>query len=407
MLSPEHVRVRKQGGELKLLGLDRELEARAVALAREVSDIAREHVGHAREDVVRAWLDIECAPRERRLLSGLMKLAEDGSEFEMPEGVDPPALRSEIFLEAAARRRGDDPTAFDRATLVTELAERRGTTTEALEAALFADLRGAHRLVRCALPAPEALVDRYREAQVQAVLLRAVRVVADVSCASPDAYRQLFRKLKFRRLLHRIEPLEGGGYRITIDGPFSLFQGVAKYGLELALVLPALEACSSLDLEAEVRWSERSRSLKFRHRGGAKSARNDASLGLRSEVTELVEAIRGLGAGWEASPAERIFDLPGVGVCVPDLRLVRSRDGADVFVEVLGYWSRGAVWKRVELAERGLGERLLFCVSSRLRVSEEVLGDSDSAALYVYKGKMNPQALIRKAEEIARGPRGK
>src|SRR5688500_11612756 len=49
MLSPEHVRVRRQGGELKLLGLDSELEARAVALAREVSDIAREHVGKARE----------------------------------------------------------------------------------------------------------------------------------------------------------------------------------------------------------------------------------------------------------------------------------------------------------------------------------------------------------------------
>jgi uncharacterized protein len=407
MLSPEHVRVRRQGGELKLLGLDSELEARAVALAREVSEIAREHVGKAREDVVRAWLDIECAPRERRLLSGLMKLAEDGSEFEMPEGVDPPALRSEILLEAATRRRADDPNAFDRTALVTELAERRGMTSEALEAALFADLRGAHRLVRCSLPAPEALVDRYREAQVQAVLLRAVRVVADVRCTSPDAYRELFRKLKFRRLLHRIEPLEGGGYRITIDGPFSLFQGVAKYGLELALVLPALEACASLDIEAEVRWSERSRSLKFRHRGGAKSASNDASLGLRSEVVELVEAIRALAAGWEASPGERIFDLPGVGVCVPDLRLVRIRDGADVFVEVLGYWSRATVWKRIELAERGLGEKILFCVSSRLRVSEEVLDESDSAALYVYKGKMNPQALIRKAEELVGRPRGR
>jgi predicted nuclease of restriction endonuclease-like RecB superfamily len=122
-------------------------------------------------------------------------------------------------------------------------------------------------------------------------------------------------------------------------------------------------------------------------------------------VVELVEAVRGLGAGWGASPAERVFDLPGVGVCVPDLRLVRSRDGADVFVEVLGYWSRATVWKRIELAERGLGERILFCVSSRLRVSEEVLDDSDSAALYVYKGKMNPQALIRKAEELA-GRRG-
>jgi predicted nuclease of restriction endonuclease-like RecB superfamily len=401
MLSPEHVRVRKKGTELQLLGLDRKLEERAVALAREVLDIAREHAGMTREEVVRAWLAIEHAPRERRILSGLMKLVEDGSEFEMPENVDPAGLRSDVFLEAAARRRSDEPNAFDRAALVAEIAERYAMTSDALEAALFADLRGAHRLVKSAPFGAEALVERYREAQVQAVLLRAVRVVADVRCASPDAYRELFRKLKFRRLLHRTSPLDGGGYRIEIDGPFSLFQGVAKYGLELALTLPALEACSSLELAAEVRWSERSRSLTFRHRGGSKPRERNDTSGLRSEVVELVDAIAALGGEWKAVPAERLFDLPGLGVCVPDLRLVRERDGAEAFVEVLGYWSRASVWQRVELAQRGLGAKILFAVSSRLRVSEEVLDDNESAALYVYKGKINPQALLRKIDALA------
>jgi predicted nuclease of restriction endonuclease-like RecB superfamily len=397
MLSPEHVRVRRKGNELQLLGLDKGLAERAVTLAREVSDIAREHVGRTREEVARAWLAIEHAPRERRVLGGLMKLVEDASTFEMPENVDPPALRSEIFLEAAARRRSDEPNAFERASLVAEVAERHALTPEALEAALFADLRGAHRLVRSGAPDAEMLVEQYRQAQVQAVLLRAVRVTADVRCASPDAYRELFRKLKFRRLLHRITPRDDGGYRIAIDGPFSLFQNVAKYGLELALLLPALEACSSLELEAEVRWSERARSLTFRHRGGSKP--RDGAVALRTEVSELLDAIRALGV-WEASPAERILDLPGIGVCVPDLRLWRKRDGAEAFVEVLGYWSRASVWKRVELAEEGLGAKILFAVSSRLRVSEEVLDESDAAALYVYKGKMNPQALVRKVEEL-------
>jgi predicted nuclease of restriction endonuclease-like RecB superfamily len=401
MLSPEHVRVRQKGGELRLLGFERGLEERVVALAREVLEIAREYVGRAREDVVRAWLAIEHAPRERRILNGLMKLVEDGSEFEMPEGVDPPALRSAIFLEAAARRRADEPHAFDRRALVEEIAARKGMTPEALEAALFADLRGAHRLVRSSPLGAEALVEEYRRAQVQAVLLRAVRVVADVRCASPDAYRELFRKLKFRRLLHRTTRLDDGGYRIEIDGPFSLFQGVAKYGLELALTLPALEACSSLELAAEVRWSEKSRSLTFRHRGGSVPRAGQAGSELRSEVVELADALNAAGSGFRASPAERFFDLPGLGVCVPDLLLVRASDGAEIFVEVLGYWSRASVWKRVELAEHGLGAKILFAVSSRLRVSEEVLEDSDSAALYVYKGKINPQALLRKLEALA------
>jgi predicted nuclease of restriction endonuclease-like RecB superfamily len=207
--------------------------------------------------------------------------------------------------------------------------------------------------------------------------------------------------LKFRRLLHRIAPEGEGGYRIDIDGPFSLFQGVAKYGLELSLLLPALEACSSLELEAEVRWSERGRSLTFRHRGGAKPRPAGDTLGMRSEVVELVEGIRALGGGYEVALADRIFDLPGIGVCVPDLKLIRASDGVETFVEVLGYWSRSSVWKRVELAERGLDARILFAVSSRLRVSEDVLDESDSAALYVYKGKMNPQAVLRKVEGLS------
>ena len=360
--------------------------------------MAREHVGQTREEVTRAWLDIEHAPRERRILSRPHEARRRRlASSRCRRAWSLPALRSELFLEAALRRRADDPTAFDRDTLVAEFAERHAMPPDALEAALFADLRGAHRLVTSAPLAPEALVERYREAQVQAVLLRAVRVVAEVRCASPDAYRELFRKLKFRRLLHRTTPLEDGGYRIEIDGPFSLFQGVAKYGLELALTLPALEACSSLELEGDgalVRAEPRAH-LSSSRRREARGIVGHRRCGPKSSSSSRRFARS--ASGWSASAADRIFDLPGLGVCVPDLRLVRERDQAEAFVEVLGYWSRASVWKRVELAEHGLGAKILFAVSSRLRVSEEVLDESDSAALYVYKGKINPQALLRKS----------
>ena len=57
----------------------------------------------------------------------------------------------------------------------------------------------------------------------------------------------------------------------------------------------------------------------------------------------------------------------------------------------MGYWSRDAVWKRVEMVEAGLvqkgrGEPVLFCVGERLRVSEAVLPEGSPAALLVYKG---------------------
>jgi hypothetical protein len=71
-----------------------------------------------------------------------------------------------------------------------------------------------------------------------------------------------------------------------------------------------------------------------------------------------------------------------------------------LLVEILGFWSRDAVFRRIEAAERGMRERVLFVVSSRLRVSEELLDGVEAASLYVYKGKINVAALLRKAEAM-------
>jgi hypothetical protein len=88
---------------------------------------------------------------------------------------------------------------------------------------------------------------------------------------------------------------------------------------------------------------------------------------------------------------------------VPDLllRVGKGREQKPVYVELLGFWSRDSVWKRVELVERGLSARIVFCVSSRLRVSEEVLDGSESASLYVYRGRINPRALLRSVLGVA------
>ena len=54
------------------------------------------------------------------------------------------------------------------------------------------------------------------------------------------------------------------------------------------------------------------------------------------------------------------------------------------------------------LAEKGLGERVVFAVSSKLRVSEAVLDDDASAALYVYKATLSPKALLDRVERLGK-----
>jgi hypothetical protein len=50
---------------------------------------------------------------------------------------------------------------------------------------------------------------------------------------------------------------------------------------------------------------------------------------------------------------------------------------------------------------RGSLARVVFCASSRLRVSAEVLTDEASAALYVFKGKPSARALLERVEQVA------
>lgn len=404
MLTADLVSVRRRGNELQLVPLDAAARDRARSIAEVLIAMAEAHVGRSRDELESALEAVDVGPREVRLKGALVKLALDRCEFSSGDDRAADAIRHEVFAHACAVRAalaaGDR---FDRRAVLSEIARRRGTTEDAIEGALFADLRGAHRLVSFDRISPERLVTSYEHGQAQAVLLRAVRVTVDVRCATAGALRSLFHRLKFLRLLHTIEAL-GEGHRIVIDGPFSLFESVTKYGLQLAMVVPALDACDTWRLTAELRWGKERTPLVFRLAG--QGAAEDAPRPtLSDEVQALTRSFAALGTAWKVSASSEILDLPGVGLCVPDVVFERPYYGPPrdrVYLEVMGYWSRAAVWKRVELVEAGLQARILFAVSERLRVSEEVLGDDLPGALYVYKQTLNARAIAERIERLSR-----
>jgi hypothetical protein len=408
MLTADLVHVRRRGKALKVVALDEKQRARAVELATLYLTLARDHVGRSRAELEEAWAAVDVAPRERRLADGICKLVEDRCQLDPDATLDPEELRRDVFARAAHARRDGS---FDRAALLDGIARERGLDSAAVERALYNDLRAAHILHAVESISPARLVEEYDLAQAQAVLLRAVRVVVDVECRTPGAYRALFHKLKFLRLLHTIAP-HGAGYRIEIDGPFSLFESVTKYGLQLALALPAIRACDAFHLTAEVRWGKERAPLTFELGGKSSGAAVDEPPRLADEVARLLDDLRAVAdqgdTPWRAAPSTEILTLPGVGLCIPDLAFEHTRSGEIVYLEVLGFWSRDAVWRRVELVERGLPARILFAVSKHLRVSEAVLDDDAAGALYVYKRVMSARAILERIDALsARATRGR
>lgn len=416
MLTVDLVRARRRGRELVVSQLKGKGKARARQLAEAYLSMASGHVGSQRGTFAEACDAVLVNGRERKLALGIRKLVEDLCVFEADGSVDSRKLRQQVFQKASVARRALlDHERFDRDAILEEVARERGLGegVNDLVRGLYTDLREANLLTEAPAITATALVESYELAQSQAALLRATSVVAEVKCVSPATYRYLFGKLKFRRLLYTIRAQRRGGYRIEIDGPYSLFSSVTKYGLQLALLLPALQLCDEWALEAQVLWGKERQPLSFTLSGKAprrgRTSRDETSESvdesilerdLPGEVAELVTNFRKLDPGWEVRPSTEILDLPGIGVCVPDLKFHHSSSETSVYLEVLGFWSREAVWRRVELVQGGLPQSILFAVPKRLRVSEEVLDDDLPGSLYVYKGKMSAKAIATRLDAL-------
>ncbi len=412
MLTADLVNARRHGRELRLVPLEGGARQRALAYADALIGITAATVGRTRDELIGALGSIDVGAREHRLRDGLAKLIEDRCVFDGGDDASPEAVRREVFSRASAARAALPPgSILDRDPILAQVAALHSLSPAAVERALFADLRGAHVLTAFDAPSAAALLAHYEHAQAAAVLLRAVRVTVDVRCATAGGFRALFRRLKFLRLLHTIDRV-GDGHRIVIDGPFSLFESVTKYGLQLALVLPALEQCDVWRLEADVRWGKERTVLSFRLSSDTWTvdrAPIDAPP-LPDEVETLARTFAALGTPWRVSTNTDILHLPGVGISIPDLvfeRIHADPDMADrVYLEVMGYWSRAAVWRRIELVEAGLPSRILFAVGARLRVSEQALDERLPGALYVYKTTMSARAIAERLDRLIQRPDG-
>jgi predicted nuclease of restriction endonuclease-like RecB superfamily len=408
MLTADMAQVRRRGDRLQVMPLTGAARERACELAAAYLDLARDHVGLTRGELADAWRQIDIRSAERRLSLGLCKLITDRCTFDQGAALAPEALRQALFLRASAARHTAE--GMDREQVMEAVAAERGISAAEIDRSLYADLPTAHRLASLDALSAEALLSAYDVAQVQAVLLRAVQIRATIAADAPGVYRALFRRLKFLRLLHQIEALEPRGFRLTIDGPFSLFESVTKYGLQLALAFPAIASCAEWEIEADVRWGRQREPLRFSLRGSVPDPTAPASAPLPDEATALLSELETLETPWRARASEAILNLPGVGLCVPDIEFRHADSGLTVYLEVLGFWSRDAVWRRVEMVKKGFGHAIVFAVSKRLRVSEAALEGETPGLLYVYSRVMNARGVLRRVEEAARrvgkDPRG-
>ncbi len=392
MLTADLALARRRGNSLELIAVDKKRRATLTEMGLALLEVFRKCEGESRESLERAYRAVDAGPRDVKLRDGLIKLLEDETTFETLVDIDPERVRETVF--SASTRAWRDGT-FTREAVLAAAAAELGVALAHVEPALFGDLRGAQTIVKAPNLSLETLTTRFIDGQAQAVLLRATQIRVTFDALPAAAVRELYRRLRFLQLLFRVDKLPPSSYEWHIDGPLSMFQAGTRYGTKLAQLLPVLRTLGAFKLDAEVRWGPAREPLRFAivHDEPPQGAKFVPALG--EDAGRLFEQMQTGIVGWKTHPCTRIFHVPGVGLLAPDFECAHE-SGFTAYVEVLGHWSRDAVWKRVELVEAGLAEPFLFVVGEHLRVSEEVLSDETLSALCAYKRSPSVRQVVNK-----------
>ncbi|HTJ83963.1 MAG TPA: DUF790 family protein [Polyangiaceae bacterium] len=394
MLTSDLVRLSRRGGKVRPRFLDAKTKERLLPAARALVDVYAAAVGRTRGDLDDEAAAIPCGARDRATFLGLKKLCDDRVEIAAPSGPEPERVREVVMTLSAEAHRS--PEGFDRDAVALRAAERLACSLEDIDAALFADLADAQIVAGFAPIPPEALLDRYDVALAQAVLLRAVQVDVVFREAEPARVRQLFRSARFHGLLH-VLCRQDGGWRMTLDGPFSLFEAVQRYGVRLAAFLPSVLALERFELHADLRVGadRKPAEMVLSHADGLVAPREPPPP-IRPEIEALLEAFPKLGSDWEIRLTDTILGKPGEPAIVPDVAFVHRRTGEEVYLELFGFWSRDAVFRRVEQIQNGLGARLILAVGKKLRVSQEVLDEDTGSSVMVFSTTLSAKEILNR-----------
>lgn len=332
-----------------------------------------------------------------KVLRGIIKILTDRCEFEVSAPAEPSEIRQKVFLEAK-NFHPVTPASNERAEVLNLVASEFGTDHETIAANLYADLPAEQRLTSFDLIEAEILLDLYNLAQAQAIFYRCVEMKIEVAPSDAGVYRAIFGWIKHFGLIHSVTGNSAHGYEITLTGAASLFQRSQKYGIQMAVFLPALLLCENWKMRAEI--NDKRGTLFYELSSAQKeliSNRTDDPEYENPVHEKLKKAWEKAAPEWKLKQNKEVLDL-GKTAFIPDFVLISPRK-EKIYLDVLGFWTPKSLQKRLEEFRAAGYKKFMLAAWEDLRGSrEEPTFESENVVFF--KNKLEPLSLIETAGKL-------
>ena len=336
-----------------------------------------------------------------RRIQAFCKLLDDASVFRADPGGRAARLRLDVFSKAARFHPlvQEPDRLFEHKEEETKvrLADEIGMSWDEIEQALYADVIAFQQLEKFpGFPDPGAFLSRYNVAQLQACLYRA----QSMTVTAGSDLKTIVRYAKLARLLHEIVRTGPSHYRIIFSGPASVLRETRRYGVNFARFLPALLSCKGWKMTAllQTPWKTPAHlALSDRDRFTGHLPPPEE---FDSAVEESLSAKFGPGRdGWQLIREGDILHEHQT-TFVPDFTF-RHKDGAQVFLEIVGFWTPEYLARKRETLRRFRHHRILLAVPEGSLREGAIIGET--TLTYKTALKLPPLLAALEAARLRRG----
>ncbi len=373
------------------------------AIAKDLIEIYTAHLNKTKGALASALADYEAADTNYQIMRGLAKLLEDRSEFTVQSPIEPEVLREQIFAYASKHHpvvtKGDRRHRHTSPKALTKIADELNISADTVMDGMYADLEENRLLTGFDSPTAEWLLDRYNVALAQAMLYRASEMTIRIYRNIPTKYKLVFQFIKFFKLMHVVSGNNADGYQIVLDGPASMFRLSQKYGIQMALFLPALLHCDRWWLDATIVMNKNEH-LRFNltDEFGLQSHYRDPGEFDSELERHFATQFEAIDTEWHLERETDIINLKDT-VMIPDFAFSHP-DGRRALMEIVGFWTPDYLQKKLWKLKRAAMPNMISAVSDQLNCSTEDFRDIPGEVLF-FKTRIKPKDVLEKVEACA------